>query len=61
MGLVVVRRTQAGIGKNGKPYYASGVKPMTMSNRAMSSPARESFNGANGMMTELRALGSECS
>jgi len=36
-------------------HQAVGVKPSTMSNRAASSPMRDSLIGAKSTMTELRA------
>src|SRR5262249_53567357 len=37
---------------------ASGVRPRTMPNRAVSSPMREPFNGVKSMVIAWRALGS---
>jgi hypothetical protein len=41
--------------------YAPGVKPITMSNLATSSPAFESGSGVKGTMTDSRAFGSRIS
>src|ERR1041385_5194066 len=40
------------------PHQASGVKPITMSNLAASSPMREVLIGAKSMVTAASALGS---
>ncbi len=43
----------------GTHTHASGVKPMTTSNLAASSPALDPGIGVNGTMTDWRALASE--